>query len=305
VGRKVEKAERAFLVATNNGATYTLSIIAAVVLVVIWFVNVPGMQVASKLITALTPSSLGVKGNIATFEDLVAHPSFAAQEIREQLVAFAGQVVQNSQATIEEKQQAATLAINEMRKQVEAYPLDARGRLQLSYIYRTIGDPKSALAEVLAAAELSPNKETIWIEAGATAWDLGDVKAAQEYFNTAYALGPQFQALAPYAAAGNIVAGDQATADRILRDAYGTINVDSNILVVAYYRIQNWPRLITLLKQRTMMPGANVDAWFSLAAAYYQSGDKANAIRAVNDAVTLYPDAAASGAAAIKESEGT
>ena len=44
-------------------------------------------------------------------------------------------------------------------------------------------------------------------------------------------------------------------------------------------------------------------AWFSLAAAYYTSGDKANAVKTINTAVARYPDFAASGAEAIKQIE--
>ena len=204
----------------------------------------------------------------------------------------------------EEKQKAVSLAISEMRKQVASYPLDARERLQLGYIYSAIGDAKSALAEILAAAELSPRKEQIWIEAGATAWDLGDVQAAQEYLNRAYTLGPQFRELAAYAAAGYIGVGEKEKADKILLDAYGTTMVDSNVLSVAYYRTRDWPRLIALFKFRTTLPTADARAWFSLAAAYYQSGDKASAIKAINTAVELYPEAAASAATALAEIQG-
>ena len=76
-----------------------------------------------------------------------------------------------------------------MQKQVDAYPLDARSQLQLSYIYRAAGDGVSALKQLEIAKTLSPKKEQIWIEAGALEWDMGNVKAAQIDFNTAYELG--------------------------------------------------------------------------------------------------------------------
>ncbi|MDE2173223.1 MAG: O-antigen ligase family protein [Patescibacteria group bacterium] len=301
VGRPIARLERAPEMTASAGATYALPIAAVVALAFVWYVNITGMRAAGELITAISPSSSGPAANIATFEDLLQHPAFATQEIREQLVAFAVSVTQSSSATSAEKQQAIALATSEMQKQVDAYPLDARERLQLSYAYRAAGDGANALKQIKAAEDLSPKKEEIWIEAGALEWDLGDQKSAQEDFNTAYALGPEFQDLAAYAAAGDIAVGDQATADKVLLGAYGTTTVDSDILSVAYYRTKNWSRLIGIWKLRTAVPGASVETWFGLAAVYYTAGDTADAIATINKAVALYPDAASAGAAAIKQ----
>jgi len=302
VGRPMKRLEEAPELPAEEGMTYALPMAGVAAFALIWVVNVPSMRTATNLITAISPSQSGVATNIAAFVDLTAHPSPAGlQEVREQLIAFAASAVQSTQATDAEKQQIAGLAVSEMQKQVASYPLDAREHLQLSYIYRAIGDGANALKEIQTASQLSPKKEQILIEKGATEWDQGDVKASSADFNAAYALGPQFQDLAAYAAAGDIATGDIAAADVILQKAYGTTVVDNDILGVAYYRTKNWPRLIALWKLRTEKPSATVSTWFSLAAAYYTAGDGASAIRTVNKAVALFPDAAASGAAAIKQ----
>jgi O-antigen ligase/thioredoxin-like negative regulator of GroEL len=301
VARPIDRLEALPVVGADDGLVYALPAAAAVALVLIWTVNVPGMTVASELITALSPSSAGMSGNIAAFTDLAAHPAFAAQEVREQIVSFAMSVIPESSATDQEKQQAATLAVTEMQKQVAAYPEDARERLQLAYVYRAVGDDADAIAEIEAASKLSPKKEQIWIELGATEWEAGNLKAAQADFATAYALGPQFKDLAAYAAAGDFAAGDAAVAEGILRTSYGTTTVDSDILAVAYYRTKDWPRLIGIWQLRAASPSATAQTWFGLAAAYYAAGDRASAIRTINAAVAKYPDAAASGAAAITQ----
>ena len=304
VGRPVPKIEDAPVLEEAEGVVYALPIAAAIAFTLVWTVNVPGMRVASQLIVALSPARGGISTNIAAFEALAAAPSFAGQEVREQLVSFASTVAQSSQATDAEKQRAVMLAVSEMEKQVASYPKDARERLQLAYAYRTAGDSASALKEIQEASRLSPKKEDIWIQSGALQWDMDNVQAARDDFNTAYELGPQFPDLAAYAAAGDIVAGDTAAADRILLTVYGTTVVDSNILAIAYYRTQNWPRLIAIWKLRTEKPDADAETWFSLAAAYYTAGDKGSAIRVINTAVALFPSAASAGAAAIKQIQG-
>ena len=296
--------QRAPEISSDDGLQYGIPIALVAACVLIWTVNIPGMRVSTELITALSSSSADPAANTVIFEDLVAHPAFAIQEIREQLVNFAMTVVQSSSATNAEKQQAISLALSEMQKQVASYPVDVREHLELSFAYRAAGDTADALKETQIASTLSPKKEEIWIQAGAIEMSQNNVKAAQTDFTTAYALGPQFQDLATYAAAGDIVAGDQSAADTILQNTYGTTMVDSDVLVAAYYQSKNWPRLIALWEMRVHKSGATVETWFGLASAYYVAGDSLNAIKTINQAVALFPDAKASGAAAILQIEG-
>ena len=130
---------------------------------------------------------------------------------------------------------------------------------------------------------------------------MDDTQATRDSFVKAYALAPQFQNLAAYAVAGHLAAGDRASADDLLRRVYGTTQVDNDILAVAYYRTKNWPRLISLWKLRATASGASVESWFSLAAAYYMSGNKPVAIETITKAIALFPHAATSGEAAIKQ----
>ncbi len=301
VGRPIERFERAPELNGADSMITVLPVAFVVAFALIWYVNVPGMQVARKLITAISPSSAGVSANIQAFQELAARPAFAAQEIREQLVSFVGSALQSSQVTNEQKQQIALLAMTEMQKQVDRYPQDARGHLQISYLYRAVGDGANALKHTKLAGTLSPKKEEILIQAGTIEWDMGEVKAAQAYFNAAYALGPQFQELAQYAAAGNIAAGDRAAAEKILLESYGTTTVSSDILAVAYYRTKDWPSLIAMWTLRTNGPDTSAQTWFSLAAAYYAAGDTANAVKTVTTAMRLFPDSAAVGAEALKQ----
>jgi O-antigen ligase len=304
VGRPFKFFERAPELSIEDGMLYALPVALVAACVLIWTVNIPGMRASTELITALSQSSSDPAPSITLFQDLVAHPAFADQEIREQLVSFAAAVAQSSSATDAEKQQITSLAISEMQKQVASYPFDVRERLELFLAYQSAGDTTDAFKEIESAIPFSPKKEQIWVEAGAFEMNQGEVKNAQADFNVAYALGPQFQDLATYAAAGDIIAGDEPTADSILEHTYGTTTVDSDILAAAYYQIKNWPRLITIWKIRANKPGASIETWFEFASAYYIAGDKIDAIKTINQAVALYPEAASSGAAAISQIEG-
>jgi O-antigen ligase/Flp pilus assembly protein TadD len=299
VARPVKWIEEAPVLSDTQGMIYALPIAAVVCAGIIWCVNITQMESASNLITAL--SSDDISQSLAIFENFSAHPIPEMQEVREQLVTFEGEVIQSQEATDAQKQQVATLAISEMQKQVASYPLDAREVMELSYAYRAAGDNPDALKAVQEAILLSPKKEEFYLEEGTLDWELNDVQSAQQAFNTAYALGPSFSDLAVYAAGGDIAAGDEAAGDKILLATFGTINVDSDVLSAAYYQGKDWPQLIALWKERAASPDATVETLFGLAAAYYAAGDNAQAIATIQAAVAEYPDAAASGAAAIKQ----
>ncbi|KKW45370.1 MAG: putative bicarbonate transporter, ICT family protein [Parcubacteria group bacterium GW2011_GWB1_57_6] len=298
VARPITRLETAPEVPAADGMAYLLPIGAVAALTLVWTVNITGMQTASRLITALSSSNLS--DSTAIFQDFAAHPTFASQEIREQLIAYAAAVAQSASLPDDAKQQILALAIHEMQRQVVAYPMDARGRSQLAYIYRVAGDTESALKELDAALALSPKKEQFLVDKGVIEWNTGDMQGAQRDFNAAYELGPQFSALAAYAAAGNIAVGDVAVGDKILLAAFGTTNPTNDILSLAYYLSKNWPRLIAFWKARAAS-ATGPEPWFSLAASYYAAGDAAGAIATLNAAVAKYPEASSSAAAALKQ----
>ncbi len=300
VARPIDSLEHAPELSSVNSRTYALPIGAVAAFAMIWFINIPGMRASSELITAISPSNPSTQ--FATFKDLVQHPSFATQEIREQLVSFAISATQDKKITNQQKQQIVALALTQMKKQVASYPQDARERLQLAYLYRSIGDYKNALSEILIAAKLSPGKESIWIQAAAIEWNMNNTQVAKQYFNKAYELGGgKFPALATYAAAGDYIVGDNKKGDNLLLSTFGTTTIDNNTLAVAYYRTKKWTRLIDLWELRVRKPTASVNTWFSLAAAYYTAGKKAKAIETIKQAVTLYPQAKTVGESAIKQ----
>ncbi len=300
VGRPTRLAELTE-VSENDATTYVLPVALVIGVVTIWMVNVTGMQAASRLILALSPSSEGVKGNAAIFQELLSPPGFASQEIREQLVSYAANVAQSNTASGEDKQRIVSLAISEMRKQVDAYPLDARGHLQLSQIYRASGDIQGALTAIKSARDLSPTKQDMWLELGIMEWEAGNPRAAREAFYKAYELSGKRQVLAASAAAGDIAVGDLPAARALLKEAYGTTTVDSDLLGAAYYRTRNWQGLIDIWRLRASRDSATAETWFSLASAHYAAGDRAGAIKVLKTAAIKFPSIAPSVEEAIKQ----
>lgn len=299
--RHVRVLERAPEIPPADGMAYALPSAAVLAFAAVLVANVPGIAVAGKLIEALQSFPQGPSGNIAAFTELLARPAFAGQEVREQLVVLASLLARDQNTSDEIKRQASALAVSGMQTQVARYPLDTRGYFELAYAYSAAGDTRGAATAIAKALELTPTKEDLWTMAGAIAWSAGDPEAAKGAFNEAYKLAPGNRDLAAYAAAGYAAAGDAAAADEILMAAYGTTSVDAQILADAYYRTRDWPRLVRVWEVRAAQPDASVETLFNLAAAQYAAGKSAAAIATIQEAVKRYPEAAASGEAAIKQ----
>lgn len=302
VARPIPRLASAPEIAPEAGTTYALPIAAVLALSAMWTVNVSGMRVAGQLIAAMSAHPQGYAGNLAMHKELAARPGFALQEVREELVTFATRLIPDPAVPQQVKEQAAVLAIQEMQKHVERYPHDARARMQLSYAYRVAGVLEGAYREVEAALALSPRKPHFWIEAGLLLWDGGDAARANDAFQKAYALAPQFPELSLYAAMGKIAIGELEEAERVVGEAYGTTTpVDHDLLALAYARAGAWKPLIALLARRAQKEGAGPEAWFALAQAYYESGDRAGAIRTLTDAAVRFPALAPDIQAAVEE----
>ncbi len=253
---------------------------AAVIMVTtIIVINVPGITAASNLITAL--SSNNYPQSISAWENVSAHPAFASQEVREQLMQYAISAVRNPKVPMADKQKIATLAITQMQKEAKEVPFDARIRFELAIGYASFGDTKDAIKQVKIARTLSPNKETIIIEEGLFYLYKNDTKDAAKAFKFAYNLAPQFSGLAIYGAAGNVLDGNMPVAQAILKKAFNTTVVDNPVLLNIYARTKQYPSIIAVLKQRLSGKHPTVQDAFRLADIYSITGNRTEALSIV------------------------
>lgn len=292
VARPIAFFEQARQIPEEEGMM-TLGVSLAALLVILYAVNIPGIRASNELISVISVSSAQpVETNLSLAQDLVAHPSFAAQEIREQLVSLASEVAQQSSIPDDTKKAFVSLALSEMQKQIKEHPGDARELLELVVAYRTAGDGADALATIKQAEALSPEKEQIYVQEGIMEWSVNNAQAAKAAFDKAYALGPSFTDLAAYAAAGDVGVGSLSLAHQTLQNAFGTTTVDNDVLAYAYYQAKDFSDLIALWQLRVHEPDHTMQTWVGLAGAYYAAGDRADAIAAVKAGVAENPDAA-------------
>ncbi|MEK7093178.1 MAG: tetratricopeptide repeat protein, partial [Patescibacteria group bacterium] len=230
--------------------------------------------------------------NLQDFKDAITYQSIGTQEAREQLSQITAQMAQ-SNVPADMKQKFFDLTVSEMKAQEAASPLDARFPLFLGTVYGAYGALKEAQASLLKAHELSPDKQTIYYALGQNAWAQGNNAQALTYFKTAYELETSNNEAHIYYVVAAIRAGEDALATREIQSlsASGGIAADQRILA-AYAARGQIAKAIPLWEARIKAAPDDAQAYFTLAAIYYQNGQITQAIEALQRAKQAIPSLA-------------
>jgi thioredoxin-like negative regulator of GroEL len=234
------------------------------------------------------------------FKAAVDNGGLAHQEIVEQLLTFASQAALDSNTPQDLRQRVVDFAGQEMNAELERAPQDARLHLQYALFYRSIGAFKEAEQESATAHALSPRKQTILLEQGIEAFQQNKFDVAKDYFTQAYQLDTTFTEPAVYIAAADIASKDVPAGKQILQQTFGTTSVNHQMLLLAYYQIQDWNDLIDIVRTK-VAETHDVNDEFQLAAAYSQAGRRAEAIATVRSAIADHPEAEAQGQALLQQ----
>jgi tetratricopeptide (TPR) repeat protein len=266
-------------------------------LALMWVVNVPNIAAASELVHALSITGNDITPNMTLFQQALDEPSFGRQEVREQLMSFANSIAGAQGHASPALAQLMSYAIGEMGKEVEAQPGDARLRLQYALGYRVAGDYPNALKQIEIAHEQSPKKQSILIEEGFNYWQAGDFAHARDAFRAAYDVDPSFDALVPFAAAGELITGNVAGGKALLQERLGTTTLDSEPVILGYFQAKDFPDLILCLEAQVRDQNGSLQSYFRLASGYAAAGRAADARATLKKAVAAHPEAAAQAAA--------
>ncbi|MDB5266119.1 MAG: hypothetical protein JWM39_832 [Parcubacteria group bacterium] len=297
--KPIPTLENASEVSVSTLGTVVVPVAVIVLAVTLWFVNVPGILGGKDLIKALSSGS-NVDSEFAYFKQTIGTGTFATQEVREQLLQFASNAVGSQTVPDATKEAIASYAADQMNQELVRAPMDARLHTTFAMFYRSVGDYKDALTQSALAVANAPTKQSIIIEQGLEEWQNGDLTDARTILVHAYQLDTQYDAAAAYAAAGDIINGDIAGGKAILQTHFGATVVDQSILVPAYYQVKDWNDLIAVLVLQAKDKGDAASA-FQLAAAYSESGQKAQAVAVIRAAIAAHPDAAVQGNAFIAQ----
>ncbi len=254
--------------------------IAVATLGLIYFLNWPGMATAYALIQSITPHNAGITENITWMQRAESYQSIGRQEVAENLLQASIQIAQSKLATQEQTQQIATLARVAMQQEVDRNPTDARLRIFFGSFLRQFGDFTAAEEQLTKAHELSPGKQAIIYEQGVLKLSEGDKGSALAIFKEAYDLAPESETSCIYYAVMLIESGNNALADQILTQKFGTVIIDNSFLLNAYIETKQYDRVVAIAELRVKNNPNNTQDLMQLADAYRLDGR-------INDALSV------------------
>ncbi len=272
----------------------------------LYAVNVPSFLTARTLIEILSqPQSNDLTLRTDLFKKAIAYNGFANQEVREQLFSFAGQVA-GSQQSLSGKQALLDFTNEQIKKQAQETPNDARIYMVASSYFIQAGDYKNAMNMLMTAHKLSPQKQSIDFSIAGVYMVQQDYTDAYSWMKQAYELYPDYTDARLEYAATAIYTNNFSVADELLSGLpTSTISANNDILQ-AYYTTKKYTRLVQLWEDRVKQKEISQDSdlaqsYVSLAAAYLLVNNKTGAIAELNKAIAIAPDFKAQGEEFIKQ----
>ncbi len=273
-----------------------LPIVAAVAVLAVWgtasFVNAAPLAANAALLQAMAPQKDGITKNLDYFKQAVAYGSFGTQEVREQLIQGAAQLASKDSVPDSVKQAFLQIAASEMDLMQKASPLDARFPLFEGVLYEAYGMHAEAATALERAHQLSPTKQTILYELGNNRLTSGDTSGALDAFKQAFEVDEHNPDARVYYAALLIRAGQEPIADQILAPIIPTGEAADTRIASAYFARNELSKAIPLWQAHLKVSPSDSQAYFTLAALYYQIKDNADSIATLEAAKTAIPSAA-------------
>ncbi|MCW9054555.1 MAG: O-antigen ligase family protein [Candidatus Pacebacteria bacterium] len=274
-------------------------IIVVITIMALYLVNGKPILTAHALLRAIATQP-GSAEQIESFKKAFSYDTFGNQEAAEQLAQISTRIAAN-RFDIEVKQQYLSLTETEMQKVVDRVPNDARTQLFFGTVFDSFSQYAKAQPHLVRANELSPKKPTILYQLGFNAFNRGDTAGGLGIFKEAYELAPESKDGAIYYAVGAVNSGDRALLEDILIPTFGSIIVDSDHLVQAYFNNGMLHEVLAVWRLRVEEDPNNPQKRLGLAAAYLELGQRQNTIAELEKMIELDPNYKAQGEYLIRE----
>jgi tetratricopeptide (TPR) repeat protein/O-antigen ligase len=268
----------------DQGVAVAAPVVAIVVFAGVWMLNAPGLTRAQELIHALTTTTdtggpKDPKENLASYQSALAQGALGMQETVEQLYQFASNTIAPDTGLAPDlKQQYYETARKAGEELMAVRKNDARLELFAGVFHGQFGQYQEALAYLEKALEHSPNKQQILFQIGLINIQRGDVAAALPPLRQAFEIAPEYKDARIFYALGLYMSNQNAEADKLLTDGFGTVLFDDDRLLQVYTNTKQFNRVVGIWKTRVEKDPENTEKILGLASAYFAAGDKASTI---------------------------
>ncbi|MEX0931908.1 MAG: O-antigen ligase family protein [Candidatus Paceibacterota bacterium] len=288
----------------ENQTYYALTgVIGVACIATLYIVNIPALNASATLINALSPESGTAEESLENFEKALSYESFGTTEIREQISQAALRVRSSSQVSEDTRNNLLALARNELIKQTERTPNDARYFIFIGSYLNTLGSLDEARGYLQRAVELSPRKQTMIFELGSNYLNAGMHDEALAQFKKAFELAPEYELARIIYAVSALYADEFALAEEVLTEHFGTDLVYDQRLIRAYSQKGMYDKVFAIWENEIAKNPNNPQLYMYRAGSYLETDQNQNAIADLRKAVELNPNFKNEGEFIIEEIE--
>lgn len=269
-----------------NRVVSPLVIIAVIAL--IYSANVRNILANKELLQGLAPQEGGIAQNLEHMRKSLDYGSIGTVETREQIVQTAISISQND-VPVEFKQAYFDLASEEMQKQIERVPGNARYHLFLATMLSIYQQYDAAIEVLNAGIEVSPKKQQLFYGLGNAYVNKGEYENAMRAAKQAFVLEENNLEARKIYAVSAILAGKQEIADELLIPVLGSSLIPEPPFINAYNRTEQFDKVAAIWEKRVLEEPGNTQYGLSLAAAYLKLGDSGKAVAQIERLIGLDP----------------
>ncbi len=283
-----------------DGVEYVVAPVVIVALVfVLYFFDVRVIRANTSLIAALRACG-SPQASPSLFEKTLGVDAYVAnQEIREQLLSCAGNVIASQTIPGPTKQAFFGLATREIQAQIAATPNDARIYVLGGSFLNGIGQYEQAEGLLETGHQLTPKKQSLDFELANDYLNTGKKEKAVELLKQAYESAPDFpQAKSAYAIT-LIVSGREAEARTIFKNDPEVFNTAQ--MAQVYASLKQYSKAVAIYEEMVKKDPANIEIRAQLAQMQYTAGMVSQAIQTLRDIEKTNPELKDKIEAAIKQ----
>ncbi len=273
---------------TQNVIT-SFVVVAALFTLYSW--NIQPIRGGQTLIKAMTKMQQGdFKSSLTDFKKVSQLHTFASGEAREQL-STAAQTFLGNNVPQEIRLEYISFTQNELKEQISSNPNDARSYVFQGNFLRSLGSYDESLVAFKKAIDLSPSKQTILFELGATYIAKKDYKSALETFKRSYELDKSFREAQILYGVGAVYVNDNVLANEVFSTIDQEVLLFDNRIVAALADTGRYADLVDVFERRLQTERGKKDPQntISLAISYVQIGQNMKAIQLLNQLVVENP----------------
>lgn len=257
--------------------------VAVACVVVVYMVNVPNIQAAGDVIRAFSTND--PEKMLMYFDTALSRNTFGKQEIREQFTQRGQTVIQDEKVPKAVKDKIQKRIEEELIKQNEEKPGDARSYVFIASFYRSTNQLDKAAEQMAIARALSPRKQVIIFEQGFVEIMRQDYEKALAFFKEAYDLGPDLRDVRTNYASAALYAGKQELFDELIQTKEQKRDfARDQFAIQAAYQNKKYDLLVEMLLIQIEDKPDDQQLRTSLAYIYNEMGKKDEAIAVLKKA---------------------